>query len=889
MVYNSYINPLGFECLNPLTYSKVFGVPPVENISQQEVNIIKSQLKPFNLDKPAQDETLSREPQLLPLLGGSVTNHFETIAEALLNLARPGLEDLLGGLDYRLMPVEYDIELERPSPPHELVLDCKNPGWTRFEYLSNGWEVTQVDEPLEQGFTYDCETFVKGSPFALPIIATAVSSKAYYLWLSEQFSDLENKVFDYEAALQDLPQLGTGKFVVCWNSSYDSVRYKERYEQVSNTPNNFFFCAMSAHIVSSGFNSGQRIRYMGIKKSEKYYRPKWFYAGSPANLVEAHNFHCVPLGAEPVELDTKKTRNIFVKGETLDEIRAEWEDIIPYAMNDALYTLRAFRAIYPKYCEAMPSSVSQAAHYLISHSNAYVSDDYYDWIDRCERLFAEASQEINSILVELGEAAYQQWLLDPDSVETDPWYRHLNWHIPRGSTEPVWIRDRAKLTAKCNAASYLLRLKFQGHPVEKTKENGWGSRTVKGKFTKVPHPEGTTANVGLLLSAKLVPLYEQGVLECETDDALRVLNLLKRVSLWTGYRKRMSGLPIVNNTYAIDAIPHQTTTSRGGSTTVLTLASHCENSKIGAAVKTKLVAPKGYKYVGFDFEGQEGQIASLFASCKSGLTGSSGIEQLNLLGGIHDKVQLELGVIRLCAKAQNYSVIYGCGIKKGANIVFLHHPEKSKEECLAFSKKHSALYKGVKDTSTGIWSGGWASQTFNKMNSLISVEEPVNPVSGFKLPPAQTPYATGQIGSPAQLNWTIQSTGRHMLDCVIVSNWYWYEKLNLDARLALTCHDELRSIIIDEDVDRSVFVNHCSHLHSWALVHEKLEMVDFPVQRAFTEISVDQVYRKSVDTSSLSISNFVEIETGYEVSILDSLDLGVDKEIAEMLYSKSKP
>lgn len=885
MGYNSHINPMGFEVLNPKTYKKVFGQKLTQQMpSIMEIDLIEKHLKPFNLPKPKPDTTLQREPTFLPTMGGSIPNHFQIMANALLDRARPGLEELLGDIDYRILPGrEYDIELNRPTPPPELVTETTNAGWTRFEHVGSDWEITQVLEPLEQAFTYDTETFVQGSDFALPIIATATSIKAFYLWLSPQFVDFESNEFDYEQGLKELPQLGTGKFVVCWNSAYDSVRYKERYEQKGNTPNNFFFCAMSAHIVSSGFNSGQRKRYAGIKKKDRGYKPKWYYAGSPANLVEAYNFHCVPLGAEPVEMESKDTRKIFVKGKDLQEIRDKWDDIIPYSLKDAWITYQAFRAIYPKYCEAMPSDVNQAAHYLIAHSNINVSDEYYDWIDRCEDLFHKTSKQINDKLIELGERVYVEWLTDPEKIESDPWYKHFNWHIPRGSTEPVWIRDRSKLTAKSVAAAYLLRLTFQGRPVVKTKENGWGSYSAKGKYLKVPHPDGTNANVGLLLSSKLVPLYEQNVLEGDTNDALEVLDLLKRISLWTGYRKRMRGLPIVNGVYAIDAIPHQTTTGRGGSTTVLTLASHVESLKIGAATKTKLVAPKGYKLVGFDFEGQESQLGALFASCKSGLTGSSGIEQLCLLGGVHDKVQDELGVIRLCAKGLNYGIGYGCGVKKASNTVFLFHPEKSKEECFSFAKKHTELFKGGKDKTTGYWSGGWASQTFNKMNSLISVEEPVNPISGFRLPPAQTPYATGSIGSPAQLNWFIQSSGRHMLDLVMVSNWYWYDRLGLDARLALTCHDELRSIAKEEHVDKVVFVNHMSHLHSWALVHYRLGMIDFPVQRGFTEVAVDDVFRKSINTTSLSISNHIEVPPAYEVSIKDSLNQGVDNLLANQL------
>lgn len=47
----------------------------------------------------------------------------------------------------------------------------------------------------------------------------------------------------------------------------------------------------------------------------------------------------------------------------------------------------------------------------------------------------------------------------------------------------------------------------------------------------------------------------------------------------------------------------------------------------------------------------------------------------------------------------------------------------------------------------------------------------------------------------SRVNWTIQSSGVDYLHLLIISMEYLIEKYGIDARLAITVHDELRYLV----------------------------------------------------------------------------------------------
>lgn len=146
-----------------------------------------------------------------PKMGDDVKHHFEKIA---LELSEPYL-NLINCLPSSTptLPTQWDFKS----------------GWTRY---ADG-EMRAVESPSEDCFVFDTEVLVEESN--APIIATAVTDKAWYLWVSSRlFNELDT--LDNNVHIQDLipfysvdESLKKPKCVIGHFVSYDRARIAEEY------------------------------------------------------------------------------------------------------------------------------------------------------------------------------------------------------------------------------------------------------------------------------------------------------------------------------------------------------------------------------------------------------------------------------------------------------------------------------------------------------------------------------------------------------------------------------------------------------------------------------------------------------------------------------------
>jgi DNA polymerase gamma 1 len=130
----------------------------------------------FDIETPVDyPEHLYDGPLPLPQLQGSnLQEHFEKIAL-----------DQIG--TYRDLAHEFaECKLAEIPPKEALVF---KPGWIRYTKFRGKWKTESVPYPLEKAFTYDTETYVHGGAF--PIIGTALSAKAAYIWLASELIDTD--------------------------------------------------------------------------------------------------------------------------------------------------------------------------------------------------------------------------------------------------------------------------------------------------------------------------------------------------------------------------------------------------------------------------------------------------------------------------------------------------------------------------------------------------------------------------------------------------------------------------------------------------------------------------------------------------------------------------
>lgn len=653
---------LGYPVISDALHQRIFGGESLPPMTYAQKNKAIKLLRQFNIDTPVEyPENLYDGPLPLPeLKGDTLHSHFEEIAR-----------EQIG--HYKDLADEFSQCKLPPLPPVDQFVF--QPGWTRYEWveakgtttMAGGWNIQSVEHPLEEAFTFDTETFVKGGAF--PIIGTALSSKATYIWLASELIDPTLPESEWDQA--ELIPIGENKFIAGHNISYDRVRAQEGYSLERTQPENFYFDTLSAHIGVSGLASGQRWLYVlaakdpdNLSEEEKRklkYAPKWLDQGSTNSLVQCYNFHVYEVrkffgdeNVRPLNQGDKKIRDIFVDATHMAQITAVIEKAVEYAVRDAYYTAELFQALWPKYLDSTPSLTALCGHYHLNGSVVPLVDDWQQWIQQAEEVYEQRGHEMTDLCRKLLQDCYDQWKTTVESCESreegyalaeklineDPWNKQLDWTVASEKGKyagvPNWMRPFIKdpdtsIGVKSRLAHLLLKLKWEGQPLTWIEGQGWcywgdsEPSGVKGSISKVwrkvPHPKGTGENVGGVLSKDFVQDMEVGRLSSDLPEAKRALTIANEISYWTSVRKRVMDRIYLKakNPHGEDALVtlpdilcHGTVTRRTVENLFVTMCS-TKNWRIGTELKTRVKAPEGWKIVGADFDGQELSIAGIYA------------------------------------------------------------------------------------------------------------------------------------------------------------------------------------------------------------------------------------------------------------------------------------
>jgi len=637
-------NELGYPVLSEDLHKRVFGREKMSSMSAPQLNKAKKLLGKFGIPVPVDHpENLYDGPLPLPdLKGDSLQEHFEKIAEEQIGRYKD-LADSFARCDLPKIPGNGDFIYQ--------------PGWTRYEWVDDHFETGKVPYPLEEAFTYDTETFVEGGAF--PIIGTALSEKAAYVWLASELIDPTIPQEDWDQG--ELIPIGEGRFVAGHNISYDRVRAQEGYSLERNKPENFYFDTLSAHIGVSGLAAGQRWLYVlaakdpeELSEEEKRklrYAPKWLDEGATNSLLQCYNFHVYEVRkyfgddkVRPLDQGDKKVRDIFVDATHISQITAVLESAVDYAMKDAFYTAELFQALWFKYLDSTPSMVGLCGHYHLNGSVVPLVDNWEEWIKEAERVYHGMNDEMTELCRKLVWQTYESWKEVLESCEDkeeglekanlwslkDPWTSQLNWNVKSRKGVYAWIpewmrpfiRDPNRhIGVRSELAHLLLKLKYEGSPIILTSDKGWCYHDETGELVKIPHPKGNGANVGGVLSKDFVQDMEVGRLSSDLPEAKRALDIANATSYWTSVRSRvMSRIFLkVNNPQGSDAfvtlpeiLCHGTVTRRTVESLMATMCS-TKSWRVGTELKTRIQAPEGWKIVSADYDGQELQIASIYS------------------------------------------------------------------------------------------------------------------------------------------------------------------------------------------------------------------------------------------------------------------------------------
>ena len=897
---------LGYPVLNEDLHQKIFGGEDRPKMSRLQREKAEHLLKQFNIQIPVDHPENLYDGQLpLPQLRGDfLQEHFEKIAR-----------NQVG--EYKIFANAFSKCELPPIPPIEELKFV--PGWTRYEYKNKKWVTSSVPHPLEKAFTFDTETFVKGGAF--PIIGTALSEKAAYIWLASELvnPDLPQDEWDQ----YELIPIGENNFVVGHNISYDRVRAQEGYTLDRVKPENFYFDTLSAHIGVSGLASGQRWLYVlaakdpeNLTDEEKRrlrYAPKWLDEGATNSLVATYNFHVYEVrkyfgeGAEPLGAGDKAIRDIFVDATNLRQINQVLTQAVDYAVKDAFYTAELFQALWPKYLDATPSMVALCGHYHLNGSIVPLVEDWADWITGVEKVYHAHNDEMTQLCQNLVWKYYEEWKESkkPEIYEqSDPWLSQLDWEVKttkgKYANVPNWLRPFVKdpkthIGVKSNLSHLLLKLKWENSPMIYTKVKGWCYHDEDGKFQKIPHPKGTGANVGGVLSKDFIEDMAVGRLSSDLPEAKRALEIANAVSYWTSVRKRVMDRIYLkaHNPYGEDAnvtlpeiLCHGTVTRRTVESLMVTMCS-TKNWRIGTELKTRVTAPDGWKIVGADFDGQEMQIASIYSDkWEGGHVGCSPFGY-NVLSGSkeagtdpHSALAKLAGVDRDTAKIAGFAVLYGAGVRAVQTYIRRKYPEKSPNEVKNFATKILESKKGV--NRGGLYEGGSDSGCFNYMEEIAMRSRiPTLPCLGTKISTAMRPVAVGDDFKTGRVNWTIQSSGAEILSIMLTAVHWLAEEYKIPCRFILSIHDEIWFMTPEKYAEQFAVLFQIAHVYTWSLFHSSVGIPELPLSRAFfSSVAIDNRIRKSPTECTVSPSHpqGKEEPNGVEYSMTELAEIGaVDK------------
>ncbi|KAI2612502.1 DNA polymerase family A [Hypoxylon fragiforme] len=498
------------------------------------------------------------------------------------------------------------------------------------------------------------------------------------------------------------------------------------------------------------------------------------------------------------------------------------------------------------------------------------------------------------------------------------------------------VDDPISLTVRTRIAPLLLRLVWDGHPLVWSTKYGWIFKVppsevpkyaattlvrcdlsdepiedlkndLEGVYFKLPHKDGPSSRCVNPLAKGYLVYFNNETLSSEYPLAKEALDMNASCSYWISARDRiMSQMVVYENEKLTNGetsgkepkddrgyilpqvIPMGTITRRAVENTWLT-ASNAKKNRVGSELKSMVKSPPGYCFVGADVDSEELWIASVMGDATFKMHGGNAIGFMTLEGtkaagtDLHSRTASILGITRNDAKVFNYGRIYGAGLKFASTLLRQFNPSLSEKET---SEIAGNLYHATKGTKTNkkalyqrpFWRGGTESFVFNKLEEFAEQERPRTPVLGAGITEALMARYISKGGYlTSRINWAIQSSGVDYLHLLIVSMDYLTRRFNIDARLAISVHDEIRYLVKTEDKYRAAMALQVANLWTRAMFAQQVGIDDLPQACAyFSAIDIDHVLRKEVDMDCVTPSHATPIPPGESYDIENLLEKGAE-------------
>lgn len=418
------VNEINMQMLSKSLHKQLFKEDDKqEHLSEKEINNIKKNLSTYGIN--VEDATRLTDVNLkLPILEGKdIEEHFYNIGKV---QVKPYLK------------IINEIIKDIPEMPKQWLF---KEGWTR--YTTDG-KMESVDYPLEDGIVFDVEVCMKQGP--LPTLATAVSNKAWYGWVSNSLAQGINQVFDTQLFMPNMlipiesnkDEYGhklnqhqkKPKIIVGHNVSYDRSRIKEQYWM--NCTGSRFLDTMSLHICVSGLNSYQRSLLLSNKKTDLE-KDNWQSNTSLNSLIEVHKLYC---GSEI----SKELRDIFVEG-TIEDVKNNFNMLMTYCASDAVATHNVLRNLFPLFQERFPHPVTLAGMLELGSAYLPVNSNWQRYLEESESTFDDLNYEAKFTLAKRADTVCH--LMHDEKYKQDLWMWDQDW-----STQEIKMKTKMPTKVK---------------------------------------------------------------------------------------------------------------------------------------------------------------------------------------------------------------------------------------------------------------------------------------------------------------------------------------------------------------------------------------------------------------------------------------------------------
>lgn len=524
------------------------------------------------------------------------------------------------------------------------------------------------------------------------------------------------------------------------------------------------------------------------------------------------------------------------------------------------------------------------------------------------------------------------------------WYKDL---FPKKNS-PIAITVRTRI------APLLLKLSWSGHPLCWSDKYGWTFRVpleerevyiakamkqcdmkdekitmlrddTEGAYFKVPHKDGPLARCTNPLAKGYLNYFENEILTSKYPYAKEALEMNASCSYWISARERIKSQLVIyqkdiqpehdqgkgekpqgdtrsTQGYILpQIIPMGTVTRRAVENTWLT-ASNAKKTRVGSELKAMVKAPPGHSFVGADVDSEELWIASVLGDAVFKVHGGNAIGFMTLEGSkaagtdLHSRTASILGISRGNAKVFNYGRIYGAGLRFAAQLLRQFNPSLSDNETVKIASKLYAATKGQQSDrkllyKRRFWRGGTESFVFNKLEEFAEQRQPRTPVLGAGITEAlMSSYVSKGGFLTSRINWAIQSSGVDYLHLLIVSMDYLIRRFNINARLAITVHDEIRYLVKNEDKYRAAMALQVANIWTRCMFAQQIGIEDLPQSCAFfSAVDIDHVLRKEVDMPCITPSHSTPIPPGESIDIQQLLAKGNEAFLNESIVPEKYP